>query len=268
MRYLILSLVLMAGQQTSKQLADKGHAIFMEVLAGDQSKLPEVIRIMEEARVADEKNITNLYNLGRVYFYDSLTFNNPQSLSKAEAMFARILELEPGRTEALAFHGSVLTAQSQGRDIAKFMKGVEEMKAAIAKDPRNINNRIVLPFTSRGFPPQAIAAMGNYDPTADLEFVSNAFDQNMFFYAPHADVVMKAFVGEAYLKKGDTEKANAKFKAALAVPQPADAGERKGRELLDTAITARLNGGTVPLGSGIFSGCHSCHVSKPEKLTK
>ena len=258
-----------AGQQTSQQLAEKGHAIFMDVLAGDQSKLPEVIRLMEEARAADETNQTNLYNLGRVYFYKALTFNDGEALGKAEAVFARILELNPNYTEALAFHGSILTAQSQGRDIAKFMKGAEEMKTAIAKDPKNINNRIVLPFTARNFPPQAIAAIGNYDPVADLEFVSSAFDGNMFFYAPHADVVMKAFVGEAYLRKGDAEKANAKFQAALNVPKPADPGERKGRDMLDALITARMNGGTTQLGNGgVISGCHSCHVSAPDKLTR
>lgn len=259
---------LSAGQQTSKQLGDKGHAIFMEVLAGDQSKLPEVIRLMEESRAADEKNITNLYNLGRVYFFEALTFGKADSVAKAEATFAKILELDPKKTEALAFHGSILTQAGARGDIAKFMQGVQEMKTAIQKDPGNINNHIVLPFTARNFPPQAIAAMGNYDPTADLEFVSNAFDGNLFFYAPHADVVMKAFVGEAYLKKGEKEKAAAKFQAALAVAKPADPGERKGREMLDTLISARMNGGAAPIGSGIFSGCHSCHVSAPEKLTR
>jgi hypothetical protein len=269
----MLAVALAAGAmtgapQTSKEPAVKGHTIFMEVLAGDQSKLPQVIQLLEEARKLDEKDVTNLYNLGRVYFFEALTFNKPQSATKAEQVFARIMELNPAMTEAMAFHGSLLTQAGARGDIAKFMQGVQEMKTAIAKDPNNINNHIVLPFTARSFPPQAIAAMGNYDPIADLEFVSNVFDGAEFSYAPHADVVMKAFVGEAYLSKGDREKAKTKFQAALAVEKPSDPGAIKGRQLLDSAITARLNGDATPLGGGVFSGCHSCHVTMPEKISR
>jgi tetratricopeptide (TPR) repeat protein len=240
----------------------------MEVLAGDQALLPEVIRLLEASRNADGKNVDSLYNLGRVYFYEGLTFNKWESLDRAEQIFSTILQLDPGHTRALSFHGSILTAQAQGNDIPKFMQGAQEMKAAIAKDPDNINNRIVLPFTARNFPPQALQAMGNYNPLTDLEFVSQAFDGNAPYYAPHADVVMKAFVGEAYLQEGRKDKARAKFEAALAVPKPDDPGAARGRELLNAAITARMKGGSTPIGAGIFSGCHSCHLSKADKLAK
>jgi hypothetical protein len=148
------------------------------------------------------------------------------------------------------------------------MQGAEEMKTAVAKDPRNINNRIVIAFTADNFPPQALAAMGNYDNLKDLEFVRDDFSQNAFHYAPHAQVVMNAFVGEAYKRKGDEAQARSNFETALAIAKPSAAGERKGRELLDAAIRERMNGGERPLRSGVFSGCHSCHLSAPDKLLR
>jgi cytochrome c2 len=110
--------------------------------------------------------------------------------------------------------------------------------------------------------------MGNYDALKDLEFVRDAFNGQTFYYAPHADVVMKALVGEAYKTRGDEVKAKANFEAALAVPKPAKAGERAGRDVLDNLIRTRLNGGDTPIGSGVFSGCHSCHLNAPDKLLR
>lgn len=254
-----------ARGSNAKELAAKGLDVFHEVLGGDEAKLPEAIRYMEESRTADDKNIDNLYNLARAYFYEGVTFNKQEPIVKAEQIAARIMELDPKKTEALSFHGSILTLMSGGRDIAKFMQGVQEMKKAIELSPNNVNNRIVIALTSRNFPPQALAAMGNYDATADLEFVSKAFDGNAFYYAPHADTVMKAFVGEIYQQKGNTEKARANFEAALAVPKPKDAGERAGRELIDGMITSRMNGGAKSLFRA-FPGCHSCHLNAPDKL--
>lgn len=272
--WILISIVIMAlavgtlaaRTSSAKELADKGLAVFHDVLGGDETKLAEAVQYMEDARKADEKNIDNLYNLARAYFYEGITFNKVEPIIKAEQITARIMELDPKKTEALAFHGSLLTIMSGGRDIPKFMQGAQEMKKAIELAPKNINNRIVLAFTARNFPPQALAAMGNYDPLPDLEFVSNAFEGDSFFYAPHADTVMKAFVGETYKSKGDSEKAKAKFEAALAVPKPKDPGERAGRELIDAAIKARMNGGEKTLFSGVFSGCHSCHLNAPDKL--
>ena len=79
---------------------------------------------------------------------------------------------------------------------------------------------------------------------------------------------MKAFVGELYKEQGSVEKANSNFAAALAVPQPADAGEMQGRALLDSLIRARMNGGSNLLKSAAFSGCHSCHLSVTDKLVR
>ena len=53
--------------------------------------------------------------------------------------------------------------------------------------------------------------MGNYSPLKDLQFVSTAFSGRVSSYAPHADVVMKAFLGENFKLKGDEEKARASF---------------------------------------------------------
>lgn len=258
---------LAAAQEDAKQLAAKGHSVFLQVLGGDESKLPEAIRYMEDARQLDPTNVNNLYNLGRVRFFEVITLGRQESLAKAEEAFARIIELDPKKTEALSFHGSVLTQQSGGRDIAKFMQGVTEMKTALEKSPNNINNLIVMAFTAGNFPPQALAAMGNYSPLKDLQFVSTAFSGRVSSYAPHADVVMKAFLGENFKLKGDEEKARASFEAALAVPKPNDAGAQAGREVLTAAIAARMNGGEKSLfNTRIFQGCHSCHLNAPDKL--
>jgi tetratricopeptide (TPR) repeat protein len=253
----------------AKQLAVKGHTTFVEVLGGDEAKFSEALRFMERSRELAPDDASNLYNLARAYFYDGLTHQNSASLAKAEQSLAKLITLKPEDTRALSFHGSALTVLSGGQDIAKFMQGAREMKTAIEKDPKNINNRIVLALTSTNFPPQALAAMGNYDNLGDLEIVRDVFNGQKFYYAPHADVMMKAFVGEAYLAKGDNAKAKSNFEAALAVPQPTDAGALAGRKLIDSAIRARMNGGDKRIASGpALSGCHSCHLNAPDKLLR
>jgi tetratricopeptide (TPR) repeat protein len=268
---LLVAGTLSAGMQAgpdAKQLAAQGHTTFVKVLGGDEAKLAEALRDMEQSRELDPSNSSNLYNLARAYLYDGLMNANEASLAKAESTLARALELNPKDTRALSFHGAVLTALSRGKDVAKFMQGAQEMKAAIEKDPENINNRIVIALTSMNFPPQALAAMGNYDNLHDLELVRDSFNGRKFFYAPHADVMMKAFVGEAYLKKGEAAKAKSNFEAALAVPKPANAGELAGRKVIDDAIRGRMAGGEKPIASGALSGCHSCHLNAPDKLLR
>jgi tetratricopeptide (TPR) repeat protein len=268
----IVTVALVGGALTAagadaKELAAKGYSVLHVVLAGDDAKLPEAIHYMEEARQADGTDMDNLYNLARAYFFEAITLNKEESLVKAERTFARVIELNPKRVDALSFHGSILTQMSGGRDLAKFMQGAQEMKAAIEQSPNDITSRIVMSFTARNFPPQALAAIGNYDPIGDLQFVSNAFDSSSYDFAPHADVVMKAVVGETYKLKGDNQKARKSFEAALKVSRPSDAGQRSGRELLDAKITARMKGGEKSLFSDpLFAGCHSCHLSAPEKL--
>src|SRR5439155_4663436 len=108
---------------------------------------------MVQARQADGTNVDNLYNLARAYFFDALTFNRQESLVQAEQTFARVIELDPKRVDALSFHGSILTQMSGGRDLAKFLQGVQEMKTAIERSPNDITSRIVMSFTARNFPP-------------------------------------------------------------------------------------------------------------------
>ncbi len=260
---------LSAVGQDASQLSQKGMAIFQEVLAGDEARLPEALGLMEQARTLDGTRIYNLYTLGRAYFYEAVRHNRGEALVKAEEAFARIMELQPKHTEAMSFHGSVLTVLSRGQDIPKFMQGVREMKTAIESEPENINNRIVMAFTAQNFPPEALAAIGNYNALADLEMVSSRFAGLSFPRAPHADVVMKAFVAEAYQRQGDHEKAKTLFEAALAVPVPADSGKRSGREVLAAEITKRMNGGENSLFTNrIFTSCQSCHLRYPEKLLK
>ena len=257
----------MATEPDAKELAAKGYATFKGVLAGDEAKLPEAIRYMEESRSADGSNVSNLFNLARAYFFEAITFNREEPLAKAEQTFAKIMELDPKRVDALSFHGSVLTQMSRGGDVAKFMRGVQEMKAAIEQLPNDVTSRIVLSATSRNFPPQALAAMGNYDPTGDTQFVANVFDTFHSDFAPHASVVMNAIAGEDYKQRGDAEKARASFQKALDAPMPTGSGARVGRELLNKVIAARLNGGDKPVfADPAFSGCHSCHLTAPDKL--
>jgi tetratricopeptide (TPR) repeat protein len=264
---LILVLVLSATAPDSKELAQKGYTTFKAVLAGDEAKLPDAIRYMEEARTLDEKYVPNLYNLARAYFFDAATFNKGESLAKSEKIFARMLELEPGRTDALAFHAAVLTFMSGGRDMAMFMRGAEEIKTAIQRTPDDLTVRIVLGFTMFNLPPQARAMISTNDSVGNLKFIGNKLDKFESDFAPHASVVMNAIIGEGLMAAGDKEKARASFEKALQVPQPYDEGQIKGRKLLDDVIKARMDGGSKPIfAEPIFSGCHSCHLAAPDKL--
>jgi hypothetical protein len=83
-----------------------------------------------------------LYNLGRAYFFDGITFNKEESIHKAEATFARLLELDPQRTDAMAFHGANLSFSSRGENMQMFMKGAQELKTASQKTPDDITVRI------------------------------------------------------------------------------------------------------------------------------
>jgi tetratricopeptide (TPR) repeat protein len=251
----------------AKELAKKGYATFREVLAGDEAKLPEAIRYMEESRAAEETYVPNLYNLARAYFFDAITFNKDESAAKAEKTFARMLELEPTRADAMAFHAAILIQQSAGQDMAKFMKGGQELQAASKLDSKDLTVRIVQAFVSTNLPPQALPMIGVTDSLGGLRYISGAFDTFSSDFAPHANVVMNAFIGETLMASGDREKARASFQKALDIPQPDDSGQLAGRKVLDAAIAARMKGGEKSIfESPAFGGCHSCHLSAPDKL--
>jgi hypothetical protein len=264
---LAIGINILGAGPDAKQLAAKGHSLFLEALAGDRTKLPEAIATMEQSREADPQYVFNLYNLGRAYFFSS-GGKNLEDFSKAEKVFAKIIELDPAHSRALSFHGAMLTALSGGKDLAKFFQGVQEMRKAIEMTPNDINNHIVMPFVSLNFPPEALKAMGNYDPVQDLQFVSNVFNGNKFHYAPHADTVMKAIIGDVYAERGETEKARAQFESALKVAQPEEPGAINGRKVLNGLITERMNGGKVSLRASVVGTCHACHLTAPEKLVK
>jgi cytochrome c-type biogenesis protein CcmH/NrfG len=113
----------------------------MEVLAGNQGQFPLAVRRLEQAATAAPGNEHNLFTLGRAYFYDAITHNNLASAEKAERAFSRVLELNP-RHDARAFHGSVLTILSQGKDLEKFHKGIQEMNQVVQQDPSSLNGRL------------------------------------------------------------------------------------------------------------------------------
>jgi tetratricopeptide (TPR) repeat protein len=251
----------------ARELAQKGYSTFKEVLAGDEAKLPDAIHYMEEARSGDETYVPNLYNLARAYFFEAITFNKDESAAKAEKTFARLLELAPTRFDAMSFHAAILIQQSGGRDMAKFMQGAQELRKASQGDPNDLTVRIVTAFVSPNLPPQAQQLIGMTDPVGNLNFIGGAFDQFSSDFAPHASVVMNAFIGEALLASGNKEKARQSFQKALKVAQPADEGQVAGRKVLDSVIAARMNGGEKSVfADPVFSGCHACHLSAPDKL--
>jgi tetratricopeptide (TPR) repeat protein len=276
MRIRILSFIVMialavgtmiAAETDAKELAQKGYNAFKDVLSGDQAKLPEAIRYMEQARTADETYVPNLFNLARAYFFEGITFNREEAITKAEKTFARTVELDPSRTDAMAFHGAILTQMSGGRDMAMFMRGAQELRTAFERTPNDLTVRIVMAFSTQNLPSQARAAIGVKDPVGDLKFIGNALDGFNSDFAPHASVVMNAFIGEGLLMAGDKEKARASFERALKVAEPVDEGQLAGRKRLERTIVARMNGGEKPISADpIFSGCHSCHLSAPDKL--
>lgn len=256
-----------AGDQPA-DVAKQGWLTFLEVLAGDQTKFQLAVRQLEQTAATAPTDTYNLFTLGRAYFYDAITHNNLSSAEKAERTFAQILELNP-KHDALAFHGSVLTILSQGKDPEKFRKGIEEMNRMVQQDPNNLNGRFSRSLTALGLPSQARSGMGNYDPAEDLEFASHAFEGIESHYAPHAEVGSKTFVGEAYLLRGDVAKAQAAFKAALAVPLPSEAGAKAGRMLLQDLIQKRLNGSDQTfnelLGQAGLGSCNTCHLRISER---
>jgi len=260
---------LLATGPDGKELAQKGYSTFKEVLAGDEAKLPEAIRLLEESRKADETYVPNLYNLARAYFFEAITFDKKESLGNAEKVFARMIELDPGRTDAMAFHGAILAQMSEGQDINMFMRGAQELKTAFQKTPDDITVRIVMAIVTESVPPEARAFLGGEEPVANTRFIGKAFDRLSSDFAPHASVVMNAFIGEALMASGDMENARATFQKALNVPQPDDAGPVAGRKLLDDVIRSRMNGSGKPIfREAAFNGCHSCHLSSPDKLLK
>jgi tetratricopeptide (TPR) repeat protein len=269
---LVMGLTSTAGRSImaapdAKALAQKGYNLFKDVIAGDEAKLPEAIRYMEEARDADGTDVPNLYNLARAYFFEGITFNRGEAIAEAEKTFARTIELDAGRTDAMAFHGAILAQMSGGKDMALFMRGAQEMKTAIERTPDDVTVRLILAFAAQIVPPQAHALMGVSDTVHDLTFVGNIFAGFSSDFAPHAALVMDAFIGEAQLSAGDKNSAQTSFERALKTPEPSDAGQLAGRKVLERVIVERMNGGgTSIFQNPNFSGCHSCHLGAPDKL--
>ena len=255
-----------AGEQPA-DLARQGWRSFLEVLAGDQSKLEPAVRQLEQGAIASPADIHNLYTLGRAYFYDAITHNNLISAEKAERAFARVLELDP-KHEALAFHGSALTFLSRGKDMEKFKQGVREMNRSVEQNPDSLTGRLSRAFTALALPAKARPGLGSYDPVQDLEFASRAFEGVTFHYAPQAEAGSKTFLGESYLLRGDIAKAQSSFKAALAVPLPTDPEAKAGRVALQEIIRNRLNGSsqslTDLLAQAGLGTCNTCHLRRQE----
>jgi tetratricopeptide (TPR) repeat protein len=257
----------MGREGDSKQLAQKGYTAFREVLSGDEAKLPDAILYLEQAKASDETNVPNLYNLARAYFFDGITFGKEESIHKAEATFARLIELDPQRTDALAFHGTILAFLSRGENMQMFMTGAQELKTASQKTPDDITVRILQAVVSQQVPPQALPMIGLNDPVKNVQIIAGVFDSFSSEFAPHASVVMNAFIAETLLQEGERDKARASFETALKMPQPVDDGAIAARKVLDDAIRLRMGGnGKRILENPAFNGCHSCHLTQPDNL--
>lgn len=183
-----------AGAEGGNQ-AKEGWLNFLEVLAGDQTKFQPAIQQLEQAAAAVPADVHNLFTLGRAYFYDAITRCDLPSAAKAERTFASILELDP-QHDALAFHGSVLTILSQGKDLEKFQKGIQEMNLLVQQKPDSLNGRLSRGLTALALPTKARTAMGKYDPVDDLEFASHAFSGIESHYAPHAELGSKSLLAK------------------------------------------------------------------------
>src|SRR5262245_37465443 len=253
----------MANKDQHADVAAQGWRTFLEVLAGDQGKFQLAVSQLEKAASTDPPNEHTLFTLGRAYFYDAITHRSLASAEKAERTFARVLELNP-KHDALAFHGSVLTILSQGKDFETFHKGLQEMNQMVQQDPSSLNGRLGRSLTALGLPSHAQSVMGSYDPVDDLEFASHAFEGIESHYAPHAEMGSKAFVGEAYLLRGDVAKAREAFKAALAVPLPSEAESKAGRVFLQDIVRKRMNGSEQSfnqlLSKAGLGSCNTCHL--------
>jgi len=251
----------------AQELAQRGYSAFKAAIAGDEARLPEAIEYMEKAGKADDGNVPNLFNLARAYFFEGITFDKEESISKSEKLFARIVELDSSRMDALSFHGAILAMMSRGNDMDMFMRGAKELRTAMQKAPDDIGVRIVAGFVSFNLPPEALPLIGNPDTLGNLRTIGIVLNSFSSDFAPHAGVVMNAFIGESLMMSGEKEKARERFAQALNVPKPDDPGQRAGRELLNRAISARMNGGERPIfAESVFGGCHSCHLAAPEKL--
>jgi len=253
--------------EQSADPAREGWRNFLEVLSGNQSKFELALRQLEEAAATAPKDIHNLYTLGRAYFYDAISHNHLDSAEKAERTFARVLELDP-KHEALAFHGSVLTILSQGKDPEKFRQGIREMDLLVQRNPDSLTGRLSRGFTALAIPTELRPKLGNYDPVRDFELTGQAFEGILFHDAPHAEFSSKAFLGESYLFRGDIANAQAAFKAALAVPLPAEPGAKAGRVVLQDLVRRRLNGSEQSLSDLLrqagLGSCNACHLRRPE----
>src|SRR5258706_2298809 len=211
---------LRATEPDAKELAQRGYSIFKTVIAGDEAKLPEAIEYMENARKADETYVPNLFNLARAYFFDGITFDKEESIIKADKVFARVVELDPTRMDALSFHGAILAMMSRGNDMDMFMRGAKELRTARQQAPNDIGVRILTAFVSFSVPPQALPMIGNPDTLGNLKTIATAFDSFSSDFAPHASVVMNAFIGESMMMSGEQEKARERFAQALSLPKP------------------------------------------------
>jgi uncharacterized protein (DUF2141 family) len=142
------------------------------------------------------------------------------------------------------------------------------MNRSVEQNPDSLTGRLSRGLTALALPAKARSLLDSYEPVQDLEFASSAFEGVTFHYAPQAEAGAKTFLGESYVLRGDTAKAQSFFKAALALPLPADPEAKAGRVLLQEIIRKRLNGSqqslTELLAQAGLGTCNTCHLRRQE----
>ena len=170
--------------------------------------IEEKINVLETELAGEPKNVSILLELGKLYH--SLAVNGHRdAVSKAEKMFEKVLEVEPNNTEALVWHGSVLTLKGyyEWFPIMKLVyvwEGIREMRRAVELDPDNPIVRLVRANTSLalpGFFKQLKVAIQDFEYLLILyEKVPDKFSKDML-----ASVYLG--LGKAYKKAGNEKKA-------------------------------------------------------------
>lgn len=154
------------------------------------------------------KDTSLLMELGRLY-HNLAADGDSHAVSKAEEIFEKLLKIEPDNTEALAWHGSILTLKGyyEWVPVMKLVyvyNGIRKMRRAVELDPNNPAVRLIRANTSLALPRffgQLKVAIQDFEYLLMLyEKAPNKFSEDML-----ADVYLG--LGKAYKKAGDRERA-------------------------------------------------------------
>ena len=73
------------------------------------------------------------------------------------------------------------------------MRGAQELKTAMEREPNDLGVRIVTGFVSMSVPTEVLPMIGNPDMLGNLKTIGNVLDSFSSDFAPHSSVVMNGF---------------------------------------------------------------------------